>query len=74
MFGLEIIAVIAAVNPAPRLGRGGYLPPVIAAIIELHFLPLAALPRTPVYFLTGALRIAVSLGSLAVGDPARRGV
>jgi hypothetical protein len=73
-FGIVFISEALAIVVASRLLRSTthdtLIPPVIALIVGVHFLPLASLFRVPVYYVTGALMslfasvciVAVALG------------
>jgi len=62
VFGAEIALIVVISSVLSRIGHETLIPPAIALIVGLHFLPLARLFHLPIYSATG---IAMSL--LAVG-------
>lgn len=63
---LEGVAIAIAVNVLNTQGLGHYAFPAVAVIVGLHFLPMAKLLPVKVYYLSGALLVAVGVGGLAV--------
>jgi hypothetical protein len=51
----EFIVIFLAANVLGSAGLAPLIPPVIALVVGLHFLPLAAVFRVRLYYLTGAL-------------------
>lgn len=69
---VEGVAIIAAVAVLGKLGRRDLIAPAAAIIVGLHFLPLARWLPAPIYYLTGALLVAVGMAGAVVQDlPAR---
>ena len=55
VFGVEFASIFVAANLLGIAGLEGFIPPVIALIVGLHFLPLAAVFGVRLYYLTGVL-------------------
>ena len=69
---LEGVAIFAAVSVLVNLGRRDLIAPAVAIIVGVHFLPLARSFPAPIYYLTGALLVAVGMAGTLVHDlPAR---
>jgi hypothetical protein len=66
IFGGEGVLIFAAVNVLNNLQLGEYVISAIAAIVGLHFLPLARLYRLPMYYVVGGIMTAAALVSLAL--------
>jgi hypothetical protein len=72
IFGIEMAAVFVAVLVLKAVHRPAYILCVIAAIVGIHFLPLARLFGAPVYCATGLLGCAIGATGLFVADPGLR--
>jgi hypothetical protein len=64
----QLIAIVAAVQAWTMLRKPEYAAPTVAVIVGLHFLALARPMEQPLYRITGALLIVLSLGT-AVAVP-----
>lgn len=69
--GIEGLAIFVTANFLMRNGLGVYIFPAVALIVGLHFLPMAKLLPMKVYYLSGALLVAVAAVGLAM-SPADR--
>ena len=63
---IEGVLIAIAVIVLVRLGQPELIPPVIAVIVGLHFIPLAHALGVPLYYWTAAGLIVVGLGALVV--------
>ena len=70
--GIEGVAILAAVNILGWTGHAGYAPVAVAAIVGLHFLPLAYFLGVRNYYAAGAAIVALAAGCCAIGDDATR--
>jgi hypothetical protein len=70
MFGLvfaaEGLLIFLAVNVLNNLHLGDYAISAIAAVVGLHFLPLARLFRRPMYYVVGTIMTVAALVSIAI--------
>ncbi len=70
MFGLVFVAegllIFLAVNVLNNLHLGDYAISAIAAVVGLHFLPLARLFRRPMYYVVGTIMTVAALVSIAI--------
>jgi hypothetical protein len=66
VFGAEGLLIFLAVNVLNNLGLGDYAISAIAAIVGLHFLPLARLFHRPMYYLVGVIMTIAALASIAI--------
>jgi hypothetical protein len=57
-----------------HLHRYSLIPVCVGAIVGLHFLPLARIFKSPVYYATGAAMIFGSVGSLAMHEGPMRNI
>jgi hypothetical protein len=71
VFGLEALLIALTSIVLGRLQADRFIPPAIALIVGLHFLPLARLFRVTFYYITGAL---LSVLALAVIIALMRGL
>jgi hypothetical protein len=53
VFGIEFALIAIASGILSSIGHETLIPPVIALIVGIHFLPLSPLFRIPTYFVTG---------------------
>lgn len=74
IFAAEGVLIFVAVNVLNNVGLGQYGISAIAAIVGLHFLPLARLFRRPLYYAAGTIMTAAALVSLAIPESIRIGV
>ena len=69
-FGLvsaaEGVLILVAINVLNNLGLGDYAITAIAAVVGLHFLPLARLFRRPMYYVVGVIMTLAAVLSIAV--------
>lgn len=65
----ESAAIVAIFAFAPLLHRPGWIPPLAALAVGLHFLPLARLFRRPLLYVTGAALCAVCAATIAFMPP-----
>ena len=70
--GLEGLAIFAAANVLNWTGHTGYFVCATAAIVGLHFLPLAHFFRVRSYYVAGAALMALAAGGCAVPDEGTR--
>ncbi len=63
---LETLAIVAAINLLAVAHFPNLIPFAIAAVVGLHFLPLAWLFRVPSYYLAGAVMVAWTGACLAI--------
>lgn len=71
IFAAEGVGILVAVNVLNNLHLESYVLTAIAAIVGLHFLPLARLYRFPLYYVVGAVMVLDALISLALASPLR---
>jgi hypothetical protein len=71
VFGAEGLLIFLAVNVLTHLHLEPYIMTAVAAIVGLHFLPLARLFRVPLYYWVGGVMVADALLSLALPSPTR---
>jgi hypothetical protein len=63
---VEFVAVFVVANLLGSAGLTPFIPPVVALIVGLHFLPLAAIFGVRAYYLTGALISLVAMAAVAL--------
>jgi hypothetical protein len=68
IFGAELAAIALAVVVLNVIHQPGYILSGIALIVGVHFFPLAALFRAPLYYATGALGCAIGVAGFLVAD------
>jgi hypothetical protein len=68
IFGVELAAIFLAVVVLKALSYPDYILCGIAIIVGVHFFPLAALFRAPVYYGTGLVGCAIGLAGFLVAD------
>jgi hypothetical protein len=66
VFAAEGGLIFLAINVLNSLHLGEYAISAIAAIVGLHFLPLARLFRRPMYYVVGSIMMAAALASAAL--------
>ena len=71
VFGAEGLLIFLAVNVLTHFHLEPYIMSVVAAIVGLHFLPLATLFRVPLYYWVGGVILADALVSVALPSPTR---
>jgi hypothetical protein len=71
IFGAEGLLIFLAVNVLINFHLEPYIMTVVAAIVGLHFLPLARLYRVPLYYWVGGVMLADALVSVALPSPTR---
>ena len=71
VFGAEGVLIFLAVNVLNNLGLRDYGICAIAAIVGLHFLPLARLYRRPMYTVVGIVMTLAALASIALPSSIR---
>jgi len=72
IFAAEGLLIFLAVNVLGKLHLELYLINAVAAIVGLHFLPLARLYRFPLYYWVGGVMVADALLLLALPSPIRQ--
>jgi hypothetical protein len=72
IFGVELAAIFVAVVVLKALRYPDYILCGIAIIVGVHFFPLAALFRAPVYYGTGLFGCAIGLTGFLVADAGLR--
>jgi hypothetical protein len=65
----EGLAIFVTANVLQHLGAGRLLPPAMAVIVGLHFMPLARGMRMRLYYFAGSALILAGLGSVLLPDP-----
>jgi hypothetical protein len=65
VFGLEIALIVVATNTLRAWGLDRLVPPVVAVIVGVHFLPLARIFEVPIYYATGTALILIGGAGLA---------
>jgi hypothetical protein len=70
--GIEFAAIFASVIVLRVLGFPDYILCAIALIVGIHFFPLAALFKAPIYYGTGLLGSAISLVGFFTADSGLR--
>ena len=68
VFAAEGILIVIASNVLAHAGKPLLIPVAIAAIVGVHFFPLARLFRRPFYWVTGTLLVLCAGGSLLIAD------
>lgn len=68
-FGAEAAAIVVIVAIALLLHSPGWIPPLVALAVGLHFLPLAWVFRRPLYYATGAALCAVCAATIVFVPP-----
>ncbi len=63
--GLELVAILVAVNVLANTGHGQLVGGAVAAIVGLHFFPLAHGLGLRLYYLTGLVLTALGLAGMA---------
>ncbi len=71
IFGAEGLLIFLAINVLNNLHLGDYAISAVAAIVGLHFLPLARLYRRPMYTVVGVIMTVAALASLALPSSVR---
>lgn len=71
IFGAEGLLIFLAVNVLTHFHLESYIMTAVAAIVGLHFLPLARLYRVPLYYWMGGVMLADAVVSLALPSPTR---
>jgi hypothetical protein len=67
--GFEVVAIIVGVQVLVRTGRADLVACFVAAVVGLHFLPLARWIPAPLYYLTClALLATAGVGLMLAGD------
>jgi hypothetical protein len=66
VFAAEGVLIFLAINVLNNLHLGDYAISAIAAIVGLHFLPLARLFRRPMYYVVGTIMTVAALASIAI--------
>jgi hypothetical protein len=68
IFGVELAAIFVAVVVLNAIHYPDYILCGIALIVGVHFVPLAALFRMPLYYATGSLGCAIGLVGFFLAD------
>lgn len=69
---IEGALILIAVNVLNNIGKSEYVSTAIAAIVGLHFVPLARSLPARRYYATAALFVAISIASFWVEEPSQR--
>jgi hypothetical protein len=72
IFGIEIAAIFLAITALNAVHYPDYILPGIALIVAVHFFPLAALFRAPVYYGTALVGCAIGLIGFFIADDGLR--
>ena len=72
IFGVELAAIFVAVVVLKAIHYADYILCGIALIVGVHFIPLAALFRAPMYYVTGFLGCVIGLVGFWVADSGLR--
>ena len=70
--GFQWGAIVAAIIVLNVIHRTGFIAPVIAIIVGIHFFPLAPLFRQPFYYATGAAGCLIGIAGFVIADVALR--
>ena len=70
-FGIEMIAIFVATTALGHFGAQAYVMAAAAAIVGLHFVPLAIGLPAPAYYATGGLLVLAAAIGLMLPEPAR---
>jgi hypothetical protein len=68
VFGTELVAVFIVVFSLRALGYPDYILCAIALIVGIHFFPLAALFKVPLYYGTGLMGCAIGVLGFFIAD------
>lgn len=66
IFAAEGVLIFLAINVLNNLHLGDYAISAIAAVVGLHFLPLARLFHRPMYYVVGTIMTLAALASIAI--------
>ncbi len=72
IFGLEGALIAGAAVWLSAHGLTMWIPVAAAAIVGIHFLPLARIFKAPLYYSTGVAAVIAAAASFAVTDPGAR--
>jgi hypothetical protein len=72
IFGAELAAIFVAVVVLRLIHYPDYILPGIAVIVGVHFVPLAALFKSPVFYGTGVLGCIIGVAGFLVADAGLR--
>jgi hypothetical protein len=67
----EFVAILGGVNFVTWAGRPDLIDCIVAAVVGLHFLPLARWMPAPVFYLTGVALLALAIVGVALASPVR---
>ena len=70
--GVEGVLILLAVNVLNNIGKADYVPTAIAAIVGLHFIPLARGLPARRYYVTALMFVAVSAASVWIPEADER--
>jgi hypothetical protein len=72
IFGAELVAIFLTVVVLRLIHYPDYILPGIAIIVGIHFVPLAALFKSPLFYGTGLVGCVIGLIGFFVADPGLR--
>jgi hypothetical protein len=72
IFGIELVAILVAVIVLNLMHYTDYILSGIALIVGVHFLPLAALFKAPLYYGTGICGCAIGIAGFFIADEGSR--
>jgi|SRR5580692_4451731 hypothetical protein len=72
IFGIELVAIVVSVIVLNLMHYADYILCGIALIVGVHFLPLAALFKAPLYYGTGICGCAIGLAGFFIADEGSR--
>jgi hypothetical protein len=70
-FGIELVAIFVAANLLGHFGAQSYVLAATAAIVGLHFVPLAIGLPARVYYATGGLLVVAAAAGVMLPEPLR---
>ena len=63
---IEVVAIVAAVNLLPRWHLQQYMLAAVAIIVGLHYIPLATIFRTRIYYPISLMMVAATVAAAAL--------
>jgi hypothetical protein len=72
IFGIEGLSIGLCSMLLAHFGWSDWIPLAAAALVGLHFIPLARVFEVPLYYWTGSLTVMAMAACALIGDPNRR--
>ena len=69
MVALEVVLAVVGALILSRRGRRALVPPWVAIVVGLHFLPIAPLLGIPLFYVVGALVTIAGVVSVSLAGP-----